>query len=500
VSSWPGKADPLAGYPASSADEAVDPAGGLRSGYAVLGSALRGLGTPGLTAATTALAAERKARGVAVAAWADGRQTVRPLPLDPVPRIVPAAEWAQVAAGAEQRHRALNAFLADAYRAAGRRRGDADRAPEVVRAGVLPEWAVAHSPGRDPDAVGRAWPGQPRATVAGADVLRTSSGGWLVATDHLRVPAGLGYALANRDSARATLPELFRAAAPADPYDAVPLLRAGLATAAPPACAGTPRIAVLTAGESDNAWFEHRLLAEALGVPLARAGDLWPRVDGGVEIAAGGERRPVDVLYRRFDDGLLGAVRTPIGQPVEALLTEAVRAGRLGLANVPGNELADDAATYAWVPALIRFYLGEEPLLGSVPTWVLADEGQWAQVRDRLHELVVRPVAGYGGRGAVVGPTCSAAELASLQAEVAAAPYRFVAQEPVQSATVPTLVDGALQPRHVDMRVLSVAGPDGTARALPAPLTRVVAEPGQGDAWRDGGSKDTWLLGQSLLG
>ncbi|CAA9251311.1 MAG: Protein containing domains DUF404, DUF407, partial [uncultured Blastococcus sp.] len=287
----------------------------------------------------------------------------------------------------------------------------------------------------------------------------------------------------------------FAAAAPADPYEALPLLRAGLVSAAPPACPDPPQIAVLTAGESDNAWFEHRLLADALGVPLTRAADLWPRRDGGVEIATGGQRLPVDVLYRRFDDGLLGAFRTATGQPLESLLTEAVRTGRLGLANVPGNELADDAATYAWVPAMVRFYLGEEPLLAQVPTWVLADPEQWDQVRDRLHELVLTPVAGYGGRGAVVGPDCSAAELASLQAEVAAAPYRFVAQEPVAATTVPTLAEGGLQPRAVDLRVLSVAADLGRATALPAPLTRVAARPGAAPALWDGGSKDTWILG-----
>jgi uncharacterized circularly permuted ATP-grasp superfamily protein len=325
------------------------------------------------------------------------------------------------------------------------------------------------------------------------DVLRASTGDWVAATDHLRVPAGLGYALANRNSARAGLPDLFDAA-PADPWDAVPALRGGLAAAAPPACPGSPRIAVLTAGESDNAWFEHRLLADALGVPLARAADLWPRLGGGVEVSVGGVRHPIDVLYRRFDDGMLGAFRTPIGQTLDMLLTEAVRSGRLGLANVPGNELADDTATYAWVPGMIRFYLGEEPLIGSVPTWVLADETQWAEVRDRLHELVVKPVAGYGGRGTVFGPSCTTAELAFLQAEVAAAPYRFVAQEPVESSTVPTLVDGALQPRRVDLRVFSVVGRDGSARALRAPLTRVALgeSPGRGGGR---GSKDTWLLG-----
>ncbi|SNR40229.1 circularly permuted type 2 ATP-grasp protein [Blastococcus mobilis] len=495
MSSESRNADPLAGYPASLADEAVGPDGRLQECYALLRPALSRLGTAGLTAAAAALAADRAARGIAVAAWADGRQIVRPFPLDPVPRTVAVGEWTRIAAGVEQRHRALNAFLADAYRAAGRRRGDVDRAPEVVRAGVLPEWAVTHSPGRDPDAVGQAWPGQPRAIVAGADVLRTSSGKWVVTADHLRVPAGLGYALAARDTVGAAVPGLGPAAVGvADPYAAVPLLRSGLTTAAPPACTGPPQIAVLTAGASDDAWFEHRLLADALDVPLVRAEDLWPRVDGGVEAAVDGDRTPVDILYRRFDDGLLAAFRTPMGQSLDALLTQAVRAGRLGLANVPGNELADAAATYAWVPALIRFYLGEEPLLGTVPTWVLADETQWAQVRDRLHELVVIPVAGYGGRGAVVGPSCSAAELAFLQAEVSAAPYRFIAREPVVPTTVPTLVENRLQPRHVDLRVLSVAAPGGGATALPAPLTRVADEP-EPTSWWAGSSKDTWIVG-----
>ena len=488
---------PFAGYPASPADEAVDPAGRMRAAYAVLAPALERLGEAGLTAAVPVLATEREARGVTVGSWSDGRQTVQPFPLDPVPRVVPEAEWSAVAAGVEQRTRALNAFLADAYRAAGRRRGDVDRAPEVVRAGVLPEWAVVHSPGRDPDAVGQAWPAQPRATVAGADVLCTGSGEWVVTADHLRVPAGLGYALANRDSARAALPGLFAPGGPApvDPRDAVPLLRTGLAAAAPPALDGPPRIAVLTVGESDPAWFEHRLLADALGAPLVRAADIWPRIDGGIEVLAGGERVPVDVLYRRFDDGALGAYGTPVGQPLGALLAEAVRAGRLGLANVPGNGVADDAAAYAWVPSMISFYLGEEPLLASVRTWVLADPGQWAQVRDRLHELVIKPVAGYAGRGAVVGPSSSAARLAEVQAEVAAAPHRFVAQELVGSSTVPTLVEGGLQPRHVDLRIFSVAGP--SARALPAPLTRVALGAGSRvtSADRGGAGKDTWLLG-----
>ncbi|WP_346621628.1 circularly permuted type 2 ATP-grasp protein [Blastococcus montanus] len=485
--------DLFAGYPTDRTDEAVGPDGRLRSAWAGPADALDRLGAVGLAAAAADLTARRRQRGVVVSTWADGRQQLCPVPMDPVPRVLDAGAWAAVSAGVVQRHRALNAFLADAYRPAGRRRGDPDRAAEIVRAGVVPEWAVAHSPGRDPAAVARAWAGQPRATVAATDVVRGADGRWVVARDNLQVPSGIGYALADRDAARAAVPELFADRQPADPRAAVPLLSHALASAAPPGCPGPPRIALLTQGEADGAWFEHQVLAEALGVPLVRAADLWPRADGGLEAAVDGARVPVDVLYRRFDDASLGAYPTAVGVSLDVALTEAVRTGRLGLANVPGNGVADDAAGYAWVPAMIRFYLDEEPLLGQAATWVLADPAAWAAVRSRLRELEVHPVAGYGGRGVVHGPSCSAAELDALRAEIAAAPHRFVAREPLEFSTAPTLVDGVLRPRPVDLRVFSVAG--ATTSALPVALTRVApgprpARPGV----PGGGSKDTWLM------
>ena len=489
----------FARYPATAGDEAMDPTGRPAGGYAVLGPLLAELGAAGLAAAAERLVAERNACGMVAREWADGRQRIRPIRLDPLPRVVESATWARLAAGVEQRHRALNAFLADAYRRAGRRRGDpdAERAPEIVRAGVVPAWAVAHSPGRAPDAVGLAWPGQPRSAVAAVDLLRTSAGNWVARADHLQVPAGLGVALANRSGMAAALPSLAaagRAAGLVDPWVAIPLLRRALREAAPPGCPGAPRMAILSAGEGDSSWFEHRLLADALDVPLVTAGDLWPRVDGGIEAAVDGQRMALDVLYRRFPDAELPAHGTPTGQSLSALLHEAVRAGRLGMANVPGNGLADDAAIYAFVPNMIRFYLGEEPLLPSVPTWVLADEQSWRQVRSRLHELVLTPVDGYGGGRRVVGPACSPAELAQLQAEVAAAPHRFVAQEPQDAATVPVLVEGRLLPAPAELRIFSVAVAGTTA--LPAPLTRIGrtadASP---DAGRPVVTKDTWLLG-----
>lgn len=486
----------FARYPGTGRDEAVGPDGAVRPAYRAVAQVLEALGGGGIAAVAGAVDRERRLRGVVVGDHVDGRLQERPLPLCPVPRVLTAADWSFLAAGAEQRTRALNAFLADVYRPAGRRRGDPDRHPEVVRAGVVPAALVSASPGHRPSAVGLAGPGQHRATVAGLGVLRGPDG-WLALSDDLCAPAGLGHALSNRESSRTALPRLHAAAEAdglVDPATAVPLLRAALADAAPRECPGDPRLALLSGGPGEPTWFEQQLLAEALGVPVVTPGQLWPAPDGGVVAHVDGDRLPVDVLYRHLDEAELAAHVTPAGAPLDVLLGEAVRAGRLTVANVPGNGVADDPALYRCVPEMIRFYLGEEPVLATVRTWVLADDRDLAQVRDRLHELVLRPVDGYGGRGLVSGPLCSAAELAELQAEVLAAPHRFVASEPVDCSTVPVAVDGALVPRPVDLRVFTVAG--RSTRALPAPLTRVAPVDGARLVGSGPGSvtKDTWLL------
>ena len=483
----------LAGYPAVDGDEVVGRDGGLRERAQALRAVL---GRTDLAVLGERAGSALRASGARLGTWRDGRLQLRPVALDPVPRVLPAQEWALLAAGVAQRHRALSAFLADAYRPAGRRRSDADRAPEIVRAGVLPEWTVLRSPARDPAAVGYAWPGQQRIAVLGCDLLRTADGRWLVCRDDARDPAGLGLALAARAAVTGAAPGLLPGVPAARPEDAVALLAAALAAAAPPGVDGPPRVAVLGPAPDHAASADHALLAAALGVPLVTPGDLWPRVGGGVAAVVDGVRVPVDVLHRRVDDAELAAHRTPGGQSLAALLGDAVRNGRLGLADVPGGGLADDLSTLPAVPDMVRFYLGEEPLLGQVPTWVLADGAQWAQARDRLHELLVVPVAGYGGGRVVVGPDCSPAELAELHAEVAATPHRFVAREPVASATAPALVDGALAPRHVDLRVFSVATGRDAVEVLPAPLTRVALTAGSQDTDLSGAAavKDTWVL------
>jgi len=486
----------FARYPGAAGDEAVGPDGALRPGYEPVARVLDGLGTVGLTAVVGAIAQERRMRGVVFGSYVDGRLEERPFPLCPVPRVLSAAAWTHLARGVEQRTRALNAFLADVYRPAGRRRTDPDQHPEVVRAGIVPEWIVTASPGLRPAAAGLAGPGQQRITVSGLDLLQGPDG-WVVLEDNLRVPSGIGYALTNRESGRIALPELYAGAEAAglvDPAESVALLRAALGDAAPPGCTGAPQVALLTDGPHNSAWFEHRLLASAMDVPIATPDVLWPTPSGGVAVQVDGERVPVDVLYRRFDEADLAGHLTPSGTPVDVLLGAAVRAGKLSLGNVPGNGVADDKATYRYVPEMIQFYLGEEPVLDAVPTWLLAEDDDLAQVRDRLHELVVKPVDGYGGQGVVFGPLCSSTELAELQAEVLAAPHRFVAQEPVDFSTVPTVVDGVVVPRRADLRVFAVAGT--TTQALPAPLTRVALTEGSllVNSSQGGGSKDTWVL------
>jgi carboxylate-amine ligase len=493
MSSTPGV---FARYPGSAGDEAVAPDGSVRASYAPVVEVLDGLGGVGVTALVGAIAQERRMRGVAFGAFVDGRLEERPFPLCPVPRVLTAEAWVHLSAGVEQRTRALNAFLADVYRPAGRRRTDPDQHAEIVRAGIVPEWIVSASPGHRPAAVGLAAPDQQRVAVSGLDLLHGPNG-WVVLEDNLRVPSGIGYALTNRDSGRAALPQLYagaEAAGLADPAESISLLRAALLDAAPPGCTGVPQLGLLTDGPHNSAWFEHRLLAEAMGIPIVTPDRLWPTPTGGVAVQVDGERVPVDVLYRRFDEADLAAHLTPSGTPVDVLLGEAIRAGRLALANVPGNGVADDKATYRYVPEMIRFYLGEEPVLEAVPTWLLAEPADLAAVRDRLHELVVKPVDGYGGQGVVFGSLCSAAELAELHAEVLATPHRFVAQEPVDFSTVPTVVDGGVVPRRADLRVFAVAGT--TTQALPAVLTRVALAEGSllVNSSQGGGSKDTWIL------
>jgi glutamate---cysteine ligase / carboxylate-amine ligase len=256
-------------------------------------------------------------------------------------------------------------------------------------------------------------------------------------------------------------------------------------------------LAVLSAGPGDAAWFEHRLLADRMGVPVVTPGELRFAPDGVRLPGPDGERR-LAALYRRIDEGVLRDAVDVTGAPVGPPLVEAVASGAVALLNALGNGVADDKLVYAHVPAMIGYYLGEDVLLPGVPTWSCADDAGRAEVLDRLGELVVKPVDGHGGQGVVIGPSATAEQLAEVAAAIRADPARWVAQEVVELSTHPTHADGRLEPRPVDLRafVLQSRDGDGTrVEVLPAALSRV-APAGSlvVNSSRGGGAKDTWVL------
>jgi uncharacterized circularly permuted ATP-grasp superfamily protein len=337
--------------------------------------------------------------------------------------------------------------------------------------------------------VGIAQPGGP-APVIGFDLVRGMDGELRVLEDNLRTPSGLAYAVAVRRAVEAQFPIEARGRMPLDPC--FEPLRMVLAEAA--GGIDNPRIALLTDGAANTAWWEHRMLARRLGISVVTPEKL--RLSDGrlCVVLPSGRLRPLDVVYRRSDEDRL---RDERGRPtwVADMLLEPMQRGLLGVVNQPGTGVADDKLIHAYVEEMIRFYLGEEPVLESVRTFDLTRPDVLTKVLGRLSGLVVKPRTGHGGNGVVIGAQASVEERARLAAALRAAPDRYVAQETVRLSRHPTVVDGRIQPRHVDLRVFSL----GTGRrtvVLPAPLTRVALGDGSMivNSSQGGGAKDTWII------
>jgi carboxylate-amine ligase len=457
----------LTGYD-TAGDEAIVFDGSARGPYGMVLTALDRIGPDGLRERERQR--DEVQRRLGMTFRVEGEEEDRLFPVDLVPRVVAAEDWAFLREGLAQRVRALEAFVRDAY---------GDRA--AVRDGVVPAWAIDESPGLHP--AGRRVPtGAVRCAVAGIDLVSDDAGRWAVLEDNLRVPSGIGYAIANRWLAARVLPELLLASHPTGPTRAVAVLRAALT-------ATSPELAVLTSGPSDSAFFEHRLLAAEMGVPLVQPGDLTATADG-VRTAGGA---PLRVLYRRIDEDDLFRAAGADGRPLGPGLLEAVGNGAVVLANAPGNGVADDKSLYAYVPRLVEYYIGERPVLAGVPTFVCRDPEQRAEALDRLEELVVKPVDGYGGQGVVIGPDASRAELDEARARILEEPARWIAQETVSLSTHPTLADGRFEPRAVDLRAFVCLTPEPVV--VPIALTRVAPSGSRiVNSSRGGGSKDTWLM------
>jgi carboxylate-amine ligase len=355
---------------------------------------------------------------------------------------------------------------------------------------------VDEAPGRShlgrivpPDAV--------RVAVAGIDLVRDRADHWLVLEDNLRVPSGIAYSIMSRRLIRSAMPDLEPPTGVVALEDVPRRLRSALLSAVDRDMVGYDEVALLTAGPSDSAFFEHQLLADRMGVPVVTPRDLQVTDDGVFLVGEGGRTR-LSALYRRIDEQELmdssGADLRPIGRA----LGSAVRRGTVALLNAFGNGVADDKQTYAYVPDMISYYLGEKPVLDSVPTYPCVDPERRAEVLDRLDELVLKPVDGYGGKGIVIGPHAGQQERDEVAAAIRAQPARWVAQDMVTLSTHPTFSGGRLEPRAVDLRVFVLQSRRGATTdvdVLPSALSRVAPKGSLiVNSSRGGGAKDTWVL------
>jgi uncharacterized circularly permuted ATP-grasp superfamily protein len=407
----------------------------------------------------------------------------RAFPIDIVPRLIEQEQWAVIDRGVQQRVRVLERLLTDVYGPG-----------EAFTDGVIPRRVVTTSSNFRREAFGIEPPNAVRVHVSGTDLVRDAEGHFRVLEDNVRVPSGVSYVITNRRAISTALPEAF-AEHRVRTVSSYPQRLLGALRAAAPAGVADPNVVVLTPGAFNGAYFEHALLARTMGVELVEGRDLVCR-RGRVLMQTTNGLEQVHVIYRRVDDEFLDPVHfladSVLGCPG---LVNAARAGNVTIANAIGNGVADDKLVYTYLPDLIRYYLSEEPVLANVDTWRLGEPKHRDEVMDRLDELVLKPVDGSGGKGIVIGPAASARELEDVRRQILLDPRAWIAQPVVQLSTAPTYVDGAVAPRHVDLRPFAVN--DGQkVWVLPGGLTRVALAEGEliVNSSRGGGSKDTWVL------
>lgn len=452
-------------------DEAFDADGTVRELYREL---LAGYEDADLPARAEAIAVELAERGVAF-----GGDDGWPFLVDQVPRLIAADEWAWLEAGLRRRAATLEAFVADMH---GPRRCIAD--------GVVPPTVLDGCPFHERDLDGLPDPPTARVTIAGMDLVRDDDGELLVLEDNCRTPSGLAYALAAADAVRA------RHDPPRGLRDYRGALRRTLRTmldaALPPAAPADACTVMLSDGPANTAWWEHRTLAELSGADLLLTDELV--LDGDL-LRSRDSGRPIGVAYRRTN---IDRLRDDDGRPTALgeLMLRPLQAGTLVVLNAFGTGIADDKRVHAHVDELTRYYLGEEPIVRSVPSLDLTSPGALEQALDRAADLVFKPRDGHGGHGVVIGPAASDAELAALRATVTAQPEGWIAQECVSLSTHPTAVDGRLAARHVDLRPFVIATGRRSWDVLPGGLTRVALNEGElvVNSSRGGGGKDTWVL------
>lgn len=404
------------------------------------------------------------------------------IPFDVMPRVFTADEWKRLEEGSIQRVKALNMFLHDIYHGG-----------EILQAGKVPTNLILANSSYQPQMVNLDLPHSIYTHVAGIDLVRTGESDFFVLEDNLRSPSGVSYMMENREVMMRLFPDLFDTC-PVAPVNHYPdeLLRNLRAVA--PRATDDPTVVVLTPGFYNSAYFEHAFLADQMGVELVEGRDLFVR-DGFVHMRTTEGPQRVDVIYRRVDDEFLDplAFRSDSTLGVPGLLS-VYRSGRVTIANAMGTGVADDKSVYPYVPEIIRFYLGEEPILQNVPTYMLRREDDLKYALDHLSELVTKEVHGAGGYGMLVGPAATAKEIEDYRARILDDPANFISQPTLSLSTCPTFVDSGIAPRHVDLRPYVLSGESYSL--VPGGLTRVALVEGSlvVNSSQGGGTKDTWVL------
>ncbi len=421
--------------------------------------------------------------GITFAVYGEEAGKERLIPFDIIPRIIPALEWKALERGMRQRVRALNMFLWDIY-----------HDQEILKAGKIPAEQVLNNAQYRAVMQGVDVPAGIYAHIAGVDVVRAGAGEFYVLEDNLRVPSGVSYMLEDRKMMMRLFPELFarHKVAPVQHYP--DMLLEKLRAVAPQGIAD-PTVVVLTPGAYNSAYFEHSFLAQQMGVELVEGRDLFVKNDTVYMRTTQGPQR-VDVIYRRIDDDFMDplAFRADSALGVPGIL-KAYQAGNVTLSNAIGTGVADDKSIYPYVPEMIRFYLGEEPKLNNVPTYMCRKKDDLAYVLDHLAELVVKEVHGAGGYGMLVGPASTKEQIEKFRQLLLAKPDGYIAQPTLALSNCPTFVEEGIAPRHLDLRPF-VLSSGKCVNMVPGGLTRVALTKGSlvVNSSQGGGTKDTWVL------
>jgi uncharacterized circularly permuted ATP-grasp superfamily protein len=420
--------------------------------------------------------------------YGDSAGTERIFPFDLVPRIVAAAEWNWIEQGLKQRIRALNLFIDDIY-----------HDQKILKNGIIPSEVVLSAVSYRKQCQGLNPPWRVWCHITGTDLVRDRDGRYYVLEDNLRVPSGVSYVLENREVMKRIFPAVFEGL-PVRPVAEYPSRLLDMLESIAPASADAPRVVLLTPGIYNSAYFEHSFLAQQMGVQLVEGRDLVVH-DGDVFMRTTKGLERVDVIYRRIDDDFLDPEEfrpdSLLGVPG---LVAAYRAGRVALANAPGNGVADDKVIYAYVPDMIRYYEGTDPILPNVPTYLCWRDSDRKYVLEHLDQLVVKSANESGGYGMLVGPHSTRTQQEEFAAKIVDNPRNFIAQPTLALSRVPTIVDDHFEGRHVDLRPYVLCGKE--IYVVPGGLTRVAMTKGSlvVNSSQGGGSKDTWVLSDAPQG